>query len=309
MFRPVMLCLLLLTCVSAAPAGAESVPAPFAPALPAPALELDANAADFTAAPAPAPAQLATALVMPYSDTALIGESALRLPGLHRKPRAPRPERATMPLGPERTRILLRSLTVPGWGQATLGRRHAAAVFAVAEAGVWTAFASFRVQEILRRIGYEKTATIFAGIDLHGRDDEYRRIVGSFSSSDEYNLYVVSRDAANIYLTDPSHPDLTGYHAYVAAHSLSGADGWHWTDRASFDRYREERKNSQRAGARANGVLGLAIANRLVSAVLAMRQSGHPIHAAGSATSWKFEVRPGDLAEPGSFRAGLHATF
>src|SRR5262245_13705862 len=40
-------------------------------------------------------------------------------------------------LGPERAQILLRSLTVPGWGQATLGLNGSAKVFMVLEAGIW----------------------------------------------------------------------------------------------------------------------------------------------------------------------------
>src|SRR2546428_2505690 len=82
-------------------------------------------------------------------------------------------------LSAERARILLRSLTVPGWGQATAGRPTAARVFGLAELGVWATFTGFRIQEQMRRESYERTARILAGIDLRGRDDELRRIVGA----------------------------------------------------------------------------------------------------------------------------------
>src|SRR5205809_966895 len=72
-------------------------------------------------------------------------------------------------LGAERASILLRSLTVPGWGQASVGRRGAAKVFLIAETGIWTSFTAFRVQEQLRRLTYERTARLFAGIDVRGR--------------------------------------------------------------------------------------------------------------------------------------------
>lgn len=263
----------------------------------------------FATSAAPALPVMASALALPASDNPLEGESRLLSFRRHRKARAPRPVIETMPLGPERARLLLRSLAVPGWGQATAGRRRAAAVFGAAELGVWTAFTSFRIQELLRRQSYERTARIFAGIDLHGRDDEYHRIVGSFSSSDQYNLYVVARDAANLYLSDPYHPDMAGYRAYIAGHSIGGADGWSWTDETSFNRYRAERKNSQRALLRSNTALGLAIANRLVSALHVMRASGQPLPGARTGTSWRFEVAPGDPAEPEAFRAALHASF
>jgi len=207
-------------------------------------------------------------------------------------------------LGPERARILLRSLTVPGWGQATLGRRGAARTFQVAEAGIWTMFIAFKVQQSLRTEAYIKTAELAAGTDLRHRDDEFRRIVGAFASSDEYNLLVVARDAANIYLSDPANPDLAGYRAYVAKHSLSGSLTWHWADEQSFLRYGGQRKFAQKAGLRANTALGLAIANRLLSALHAARAAGQsPVR-----TGWRLDVGPGQ-DDSGQFRAALSTQF
>jgi hypothetical protein len=211
-------------------------------------------------------------------------------------------------LGPARARILLRSLTIPGWGQATLGRHGSAKVFLVAEAGVWGAFTAFRVQQALRTEAYLRTARLAAGIDLRNRDDEFRRIVGAFASSEEYNLLVVTRDAANIYLQDPANPDFDGYHAYIAKHSLSGDLAWHWADEAAFDRYGGQRKFAHRAGLRANTALGLAIANRLVSALHAARSASRPQAKAEGGTGWRFEVEPG-LAQPGVYRAALTTRF
>ena len=226
-----------------------------------------------------------------------------------KKPRVTTPAPEGMALGPERARLLLRSLTIPGWGQATLGHRHAAATFAVMEVGIWSAFTSFRIQEQMRRQSYERTALLFAGIDIRGRDEEYRRIVGAFASSDEYNLLVVARDAANLYMQDVYAPDMAGYRAYIAAHSIGGADAWSWRDQAAFDRYGAQRRNTQRASLRANTALGLAIANRLVSALHAARAAGHVAPVAPARTSWNFELTPGEPGEQILFRAGLHARF
>jgi hypothetical protein len=263
---------------------------------------------DVTASPAPVEY---SAFALP---TVAAGErqAALRLPGFHRgakKPKAARPaEEGGMPLGPERARILLRSLTVPGWGQASLGHRHAAAWFGAAELGIWSAFTAFRVQETMRQDSYMRTARLFAGIDLQGRDEEYKRIVGAFQNSDQYNLYVVARDAANLYLADPAHPDLANYHAYIAEHSIGGANAWSWSDDQSLLRYRAQRKDAQRASLRANTALGLAIANRIVSALHAARVAGH-VPAEPRGTSWHLDVAPPDPADPLAFRAGLRASF
>jgi hypothetical protein len=221
---------------------------------------------------------------------------------LHRraKPATAPPSRAdaNLGLGAERARILLRSLTVPGWGQATLGHRTAASVFLVAETGVWASFTAFHVQEILRRENYERTARIFAGIDLSGRDEEFRRIVGGYISSEEYNRLVVARDAANLYYNDPA-----AMRAYIAAHSLSGNNAWDWGTDENLLRYRGQRKDAQRAGLRANTALALAIVNRLVSAVHAAREAGTPARA----HSWNLQMAPADGAT--AVRLGVARSF
>jgi len=210
-------------------------------------------------------------------------------------------------LGPERAQILLRSLTVPGWGQATLGLNGSAKTFMVIEAGIWGSFIAFRVQEAQRTDSYLRTAQLDAGIDLSHQDDEFRRIVGAFASSDEYNLLVVTRDAANLYLSDPNNQDLASYRAYIEEHSLKGDMTWHWSGESAFDRYSNQRKSAQKAGLRSNTALALAVANRLVSALHAARAAGK-IHAAGTQQSWHLDVEP-DLTQPGAFRAALSTKF
>lgn len=214
----------------------------------------------------------------------------------------PRRDRtATMPrLGAERASILLRSLTLPGWGQASIGHRGSAQVFLIAETGIWTSFTAFRVQEQLRRLTYERTARLFAGIDVRGRNEEFRRIVGVYESSDEYNRLVVRRDAANLYYDDPE-----AYRAYIAAHELTGADTWTWDGDESQLRYRTERKRTERAALRANAALGLAIANRILSAFHVARYAGRPT---AEGQSWNLECVPVP-GDPLAFHVGVRTRF
>lgn len=204
-------------------------------------------------------------------------------------------------LDARRAQILLRSLTVPGWGQATLGRRTAATVFGLIEAGIWGSFVAFQVQDRLRTDSYERTARITAGIDLDGRDEEFRRIVGSFLSSEEYNLYVVARDAANLHYDDPAAME-----AYIEAHSLGGADAWAWPDVPSLLRYRDQRKDAQRAQQRANTALAVAVANRLVSALHAARVANRP---AAAPTGWRLELAPGPDGDWSGLHLGVRKSF
>ncbi len=218
--------------------------------------------------------------------------------------RVPRAERATLPsgaLGAERARILLRSLTLPGWGQATLGRRTSALFFGLTETAIWGTFTAFRIQVAMREDAFLRTARLQAGIDLEGRDEEWRRIVGGFVSSDEYNLLVVARDAANLYYDDP-----VAYRAYLAEHSLAGADAWRWTSVEGQLRYRDQRKNAQRAAQRANTTLAVAVVNRIVSALHAARVAGRP---AAAARSWQLEVVPVACEDATAFQFRVRARF
>ena len=218
-----------------------------------------------------------------------------------------RAERAREPvLNAARAQVVLRSLTIPGWGQSSMGHPTAARVFELVEAGVWTSYLSFRIQQNLRTSAFEHTAHLFAGIDVDHRDEEFRRIVGQYSSSDEYNRLVVFRDAANLYLADPDHLDYAGYHAYIAAHSLRGADTWSWDSPENAQRYRGQRKSSQRAALRANTALALALVNRLVSVLHAAR-----LHAPADAQrgSWNLEVTPDPGMDPTAFRVGVRTRF
>jgi hypothetical protein len=203
-------------------------------------------------------------------------------------------------LSGERARLMLQSLTVPGWGQSTLGDRRGAITFGLLEAGVWGSFTAFKIQQTMRQQTYERTARLFAGIDLSSRDEEYRRTVGFYLSSDEYNRLVVRRDAANLYFGDPA-----AYDAYVAAHELKGADAWAWDDVASLLRYRTERQSAQRAIKHAHDALAVAMINRLLSAIHASAGSAHRDAAQ---TSWKLECVPAG-GDPTAFHLGLRADF
>ena len=156
------------------------------------------------------------------------------------------------------------------------------------------------VQEQMRRDSYELTARLHAGIDLNDRDEEYRRIVGNYLSSDDYNQFVVYRDAANLYYDNPD-----AFRAYVAEHELKGADTWRWASETDALRYRSQRKNSQAAEQRANTTLALAVLNRFVSALHAMRSAGQPVEA----KSWNFEVAPVESDAALALRCGVRARF
>jgi len=109
----------------------------------------------------------------------------------------------------------------------------------------------------------------------------------------------VRRDAANLHYGDPD-----AYNRYVAEHELKPEDSWAWDSEEHFVRYRGERKNNRRAALRANTALGLAIANRLVSAIHAARYAGRPV----APRSWNLECVPVG-GDPTAFHLGVRTRF
>ena len=163
-----------------------------------------------------------------------------------------------------------RSLLIPGWGQLATGHKTQAAVFFGLEVATWATYGTFRHQGALRRDSYFQTARLFAGIDLEGKDESYRKLVGQYRSSDVYNQYVVLREA-NYFYEDP-----TERAQYIASRSIPEANAWSWGD--SYDeflRYRAERRSSEQSFKNAQYTAGFAIINHVVSAVAAARTASH----------------------------------
>lgn len=290
--------LALALALTACPAAADPTPAvePYPADAPAPGMPEGAYALTLLR---PGFERSATAFAAPGSG------SSLALPALDPELLASA-DQATLGADPEaalttdRARIILRSLTLPGWGQATLGAKTSAWVFGLIEAGIWVSYAAYQTQSYVRTDSYLRTAELQAGIDLRGRDDEFRRIVGSYASSEEYNRLVVYRDAANLYYDDPAR-----YWSYIDANVLRGENTWTWQDPESFVRYQDQRKEAQRSENRANTALALAVANRLASALHASFLASR----AGQQNAWRLELAPDPAAGPSAVRWGIRRDF
>ena len=152
------------------------------------------------------------------------------------------------------------SLLLPGWSQLRSGHNYRAAFFLGVEAAIWTSFAVFKVQGSTREDTYQEYATQFAGISSGDRNDDYWRTVGNYRSSEEYNED--RRRDLRIGL-DPEGPE------------YSGTDAWRWQSEARYDEYNDLRRDANSAYDNADFVVVLALVNRLIAFVDAMR-SGPP---------------------------------
>jgi hypothetical protein len=157
-------------------------------------------------------------------------------------------------------KALALSLLVPGAGQHYLGHHARARTMYVTEAGVWTAFAYFRVQGGNREDRYEEMAELFAGVS-GTRDDDYYRALAHYLTSNEYNIDVM-REARFRY---PSDRDKQL--EFFDANALFGDDAWEWRSpeyQSEFSRVRTASKESYR---RAVLTTGFAVLNRVVSMI------------------------------------------
>jgi hypothetical protein len=246
------------------------------------------------AACAPAPASAATApggLSSPGLDFRVDDRVlALAAGAPSAEPRDPGALKSPLPAGRGgETNPLVamgKSLLIPGWGQLATGHHTQAAVFAALEFGTWAAFGTFERQGALRRSSYFATAQQFAGIDLKGKTDDMRRLVGQYQSNDVYNQFVVLREAAYFFSDSVSRAQ------FIAAHYLGPDDAWSWDSFDAFQVYRAQRRSSEQAFQRARYALGFAVVNRFVSALAAARQAAALRKAARAADVGGVPGRP-----------------
>jgi hypothetical protein len=169
-------------------------------------------------------------------------------------------EAAGATAGKSMGKALLMSLVLPGAGQHYLGNHTRARTMYTAEAGVWSAFAYFRVQGGNRKDRYEEIAERFAGVE-GGRDEDYYKALAYYVSSDDYNVDVM-RDARFRYPFDRDKQL-----AYFEANGFFGDDAWEWESLDQQHEFRDTRTASKESYRRAVLTTGFAVLNRVVSMV------------------------------------------
>ncbi|NNE46209.1 MAG: hypothetical protein HKN37_06080 [Rhodothermales bacterium] len=149
------------------------------------------------------------------------------------------------------------SLVLPGLGQryANGGSWNGAAtVFALADVAVWLGLYETVRTRNNRIDTYEALAVSRARADVDGKDRTFFLNLATFRSSDEY-LEVQLRNRAwdqLDYVSDPSFQ-------------------WEWEDEEGFLSFRDLRGDSESLGRRKSALIAALVANRIVSALVAVR--------------------------------------
>jgi hypothetical protein len=158
---------------------------------------------------------------------------------------------------------LLLSCVLPGWGQIYAGETTRGRWFMAAEAGIWAGYGAFRIQEGMREDDYREYAQIFAGTAA-GASSDYLSDMGGYIRSegdDSYNESI-RREARSLF-----PDDLQAQRAYLAENGYHGDLSWDWGTRDRFLEYRDLRLFASESERNAFYMTGLAVLNRVVSAV------------------------------------------
>jgi len=158
---------------------------------------------------------------------------------------------------------LLLSCVVPGWGEIYVGETTRGRWFMAAEAGIWAGYGAFKIQEGMREDDYREYAQIFAGTTA-GAGSGYLNDMGGYIRSEGDNSYneSIRREARSLF-----PDDLEAQAAYLAENGYHGDLSWDWGTTERFYEYRDLRRIASEAERNAFYVTGLAVLNRVLSAV------------------------------------------
>ena len=147
----------------------------------------------------------------------------------------------------------LLSALVPGGGEFYLGNRKKARYFFAAEVLTWIGYASFQVYGHWKEDDYVRYAAVHAGVQIEGRDDDFRDAVGFYNNLDEYNTIGRIFDQEREYI-----PDVPQNH-------------WQWQAEQERLTYRQLKNSSRESLRRSDFMIGVAIVDRIISIVDAVR--------------------------------------
>ena len=152
-------------------------------------------------------------------------------------------------------KAVLYSSLIPGGGQYYLGKRKTARYFFAAEALTWLGYLSFKTYGNWRRDDYMAYAAVHANVDLSGKSDEHLTWVGFYNDIREFNSFGRAWDPERAYL-----PDTPEYH-------------WEWKSDQERQTYRDLRNGSLEAFRRSDFMIGVAIMDRVISVIDAVRSA------------------------------------
>lgn len=145
------------------------------------------------------------------------------------------------------------SALLPGLGEFYVGHRQKARIFFGVEAVTWIGYASYRIYGHAKEEDYIRFAQTNANAQLDGKNDEFRDMVGFYSSINEYNSFGRVFDPDRPYLVD------------------SPENHWQWQTEEDRATYRHLKNRSREAYRKSDFFIGIAVIARVVSVIDVVR--------------------------------------
>ncbi|MFH1699929.1 MAG: DUF5683 domain-containing protein [Candidatus Zixiibacteriota bacterium] len=146
-------------------------------------------------------------------------------------------------------KALFLSILLPGAGEYYAGSTFKGQVFMGVEAAIWGGFIGYRVYGAWKKDDYLSYASAYGGVNISDKDDVYFDMIGFYDNREEYNQY------GRLYHPDrPYYPDADDY-------------DWQWDSEERRLKYKELKDQAKTALRNSTFLIGLAIANRVVSAI------------------------------------------
>lgn len=160
------------------------------------------------------------------------------------------------------------SFVIPGSGDYLMGNKERGLYFMVAEAAIWLTYFDSKKQEDEKDIISQNFAAFYASANLSNEDEDYFNAMEDFLTNIQYNESV-KEQARRLYPdtlnAEVMQDRIEARKRYIEENSYTGSDAWDWSSGELRDNYRDMRRDKRRLSQRATNMIGLAVANRVVS--------------------------------------------
>lgn len=155
------------------------------------------------------------------------------------------------------------ALLAPGSSQIALGKDVRGAVVLGADLLTITAYLNTKGQINSTKDSYKKYAVVYAGVS-GSHDEHYYQRLQDYFSSDDFNTYqeMQARNYFLIYNYDP-----LAFEEYMAQNTYSGDESWMWQSSSAWKKYKQHRRDHQKAKMNGNLFLGVLLLNRAFSVI------------------------------------------
>ncbi len=157
------------------------------------------------------------------------------------------------------------SFVLPGSGDWLVGDKSRGICFMVAEAAIWLTYFNSKTQVEKKDEISRNFAAYYASANPGNQDENYFEAMEDFLTNIDYNEYVKEEARRRYPDTLDLEEKIESRKKYIAENSYTGSDAWNWRSLEIENQYRDMRREKRSLKQRATNMVGLAVANRVVS--------------------------------------------